>query len=605
MKINTSIVKKLVIYFLLLNIFTVIVVGSYSYYRAKDALVERTFDQLTSLRIEKKYRIERFFEDRILDINMVSKLEDVKNIFNLLDSKNLQNKEYDQLIYKEYDKFLRKHFFSSKYYKRFFIVNQNGLTAVFNASEVDPILSGYNTIYNLPIYNLWERIVKIPGILIEDYKLDENTNQPAIFIGAPVINNSGNNLGIIAIEIDIDAINSIMFENNPHNGLGKSGESYLVGNDFLMRSTSRFQDNSVFKTLVNTSGVSQALNGKTGTDLILDYRNVTVLSSYSKVDISGLNWAILAEIDEKEAMIPIDSIRNNILYLSILMSLLLFAFIYIIAKRISLPIVKLKHAAQNITSGNYDVFVEDIVSNDEIGSLVNAFNEMSTRIKEQTENLKLERSIRLSSMIDGQELERQRLSRELHDGLGQSILAIKMRLERTANASPEKTKKIMEEVQELFTNTINEVRSISNNLMPAVLNEFGLVNALNNLCREITKSTGIEIKFKYENFSVEIEDKINTYLYRISQEALNNIIKHSKAKSAIVELTSNEKNVYLKISDNGNGFSYIEDRKMCGNGISNMKERVLLLNGKIEIDSQKGIGTKIIVIIPLKIRYDG
>ncbi len=222
------------------------------------------------------------------------------------------------------------------------------------------------------------------------------------------------------------------------------------------------------------------------------------------------------------------------------MSLLLFAFVYIIAKRISLPIVKLKNAAQNITEGNYDVFVEDIVSNDEIGSLVDAFNEMSKKIKEQTHNLNLERSMRLSSMIDGQELERQRLSRELHDGLGQSILAIKMRLERTKNASPEKTKKIMEEVQELFTNTINEVRSISNNLMPAVLNEFGLVDALTNLCREVSKSTGIEIKFKHEGPQFLIDDKINTYLYRISQEALNNIVKHSDADKVLIEIASDD-----------------------------------------------------------------
>lgn len=140
-------------------------------------------------------------------------------------------------------------------------------------------------------------------------------------------------------------------------------------------------------------------------------------------------------------MIPIESIRNNILYLSILMSLLLFAFVYIIANRISLPIIKLKHAAQNITDGNYDVFVEDIVSNDEIASLIDAFNEMSSKIKDQTSNLRMERSMRLSSMIDGQELERQRLSRELHDGLGQSILAIKMRLERTKSASPKRPNK--------------------------------------------------------------------------------------------------------------------------------------------------------------------
>jgi len=599
MKINNSIVKKLVIYFLLLNIFTVIVVGSYSYYRAKDALVERTFDQLTSLRIEKKNRIERFFNDRILDVDLVSTSDDVKNILRFLKNNNLEKNTLSN-IYNEYDKFLRKHFLSGNYYNRFYIVNKDGSSVRFSAAEGDSALQVYQDVDKLLISNLWEKISKEPEILIEDYKLDTITNLPAIFIGAPVMNISEEIIGIVAIEINIDAINSIMFENNPHNGLGESGESYLVGSDFLMRSTSRFQDNAEFKTKVTTRGVKEALKGNTDTKVIQDYRGLKVLSSYSKVNIPGLKWAILAEIDEKEAMITIESIRNNILYLSVLISLLLFAFVYIIARRISLPIIKLKDAAHNITGGNYDVFVEDIESSDEIGSLIEAFNEMSSKIKEQTENLKLERSMRLSSMIDGQELERQRLSRELHDGLGQSILAIKFRLERMTKSSPQKAQQIMEEVQELFTNTINEVRSISNNLMPAVLNEFGLVDALANLCREVNESTGIYVELEHRNFSVEISDKISTYLYRISQEALNNIIKHSKATNAFITLKSGKDKVTLLVRDNGIGFNYADDKKMCGNGISNIKERVLLLGGSIHIIAQKKKGTHINIMVPLR-----
>lgn len=598
MKRDASIVRKLIVYFLLLNIFTVIVVGSYSYYRAKDALVERTFDQLTSIRIEKKYRIERFFNDRLQDLNLISKSDDVKNIINYLKTSNIPNDNSKTLIYKEYERFLQKHFFSGNYYKSFYVIDHEGASVSLSTSEFNTTFLNCDPIENSPVNNLWKQILEKQEVLIEDYKIDILTNLPAIFMGAPIFR-SEKLIGVVAIEIDIEAINAIMFENNPHNGLGKSGESYLVGNDYLMRSTSRFQNNSVFKTMVNTNGVKEALNGSTGTNLIKDYRNIFVLSSYGGVDIPGLNWAILAEIDEKEAMIPIESIRNNILYLSVLMSLLLFAFVYIIAKRISLPIVKLKNAAQNITEGNYDVFVEDIVSNDEIGSLVDAFNEMSKKIKEQTQKLNVERSMRLSSMIDGQELERQRLSRELHDGLGQSILAIKMRLERMKNANPKKSKEIMEEVQQLFTDTINEVRSISNNLMPAVLNEFGLVDALTNLCREIEKSTGIKVEFYHDHYSIHIEDKIKTYLYRIAQEALNNIIKHSKTQLAKIELISDNEYVFLNISDKGCGFNYTNDRKLCGNGISNMKERVNLLNGSIEIDSHKELGTNIKIRIPL------
>jgi signal transduction histidine kinase len=605
MQAKTSIVKKLIAYFLLLNIFTVIVVSSYSYFRAKDALVERTFDQLTSLRIEKKYRVERFFNDKILDIGWISKSDELENIVGLLNKSPENKTPFNKLVKTEFENLIGKHFFSGDSYKRIYITGENGETIYFDLSSPDSTWLNTSINKELPILNLWETTKQNPSILIEDYKVKSEVSEPAIFIGAPVFNVNSKMTGFVAVEIDIDAINSIMFENNPHNGLGKSGESYLVGNDFLMRSTSRFHDNSVFNTEVNTLGVQKVLSGETGAGVIKDYRGVDVLSSYEKIDIDGLQWVVLSEIDEKEAMIPIDSIRNNIMYLSVLMSLLLFAFVYILAKRISMPIVKLKDAAQKITTGNYDVFVEDIVSNDEIGSLIDAFNEMSLKIKEQTENIKLERSMRLSSMIDGQELERQRLSRELHDGLGQSILAIKMRLERMSNASEEKAKLIMEEVQELFVNTIQEVRSISNNLMPAVLNEFGLVDALSNLCRDVAKSTGINVELNHVDYTFESNDKINTYLYRISQEALNNIIKHSKAQNAYIDLQCDNTTARIYIKDDGQGFNYLEDRKMCGNGISNIKERVNLLNGEIQITSIKNGGTVISIVIPKDLNSDG
>lgn len=595
--INSSIVRKLISYFLLLNILTVIIVGSYSYYRAKDALVKRTFDQLTSLRIEKKYRIEKLFRDRLSDLSLVAGSEDVRDIISLMQEADSPGSEVNRSICDEYGKFLSKHLLAGKYYRRLFIIDNNEHSISFGTMERDTTMR-YETVTNSPVELLGRKIILSDGIIIEDYKIDSNINQPAIFIGSPVTGPGAGHAGVIVFELDPEAINSIMYENNPHNGLGKSGESYLVGSDYLMRSTSRFQDNAVFKTTVNTMAATQALKGQTGTAVIDDYRGISVLSSYSGVDIHGLNWAVIVEIDEKEAMVPVYSIRNNILFLGVLISLLLFAIVYIIAIRISLPVIKLKEAAQKITSGNYDVAVESVAGSDEIGSLITAFNEMSAKIKEQTGKLNMERSMRLSSMIDGQELERLRLSRELHDGLGQSILAIKMRLERAAGVPPEKAKVIMEEVHQLFANVIEEIRSISNDLMPAELNQFGLTDALINLCREVNKSSGIMVEFRYDDYRVVAPDRVNTYLYRIAQEALNNIVKHSSARRAEITLDSGEE-IALKISDDGCGFHISDERKLCGNGISNMRERVSLLGGEIIMSSDIGKGTTITIKIPI------
>lgn len=595
---NNTIVRRLILYFLFLNILTVITVGSYSYFRAKDALVKRTYDQLTSLRIEKSNGIERFFNERAQDIRLVSEADDVRNIITILDDGKAIKDQDKMLISSEYSKFLRMHFQSGNYYNDFYLINNQGLIASFSVSDhLDDHLE-LEMIENSQLYKLYESVIKNKSVILEDFQRDIITNLPVIYMGIPIWSQQNQLIGIAAVSINVDKINSIMFEDILHNGLGKSGESYLVGEDLLMRSTSRFQNNSVFQTEVSTLASAHALDGKTGTKVIADYRGVKVLSSYSSMQLYGLTWAVLAEIDEREAMIPIYSIRNNIIYISVLITMLLFVLVYLIAKRISQPIEKLKEATDKIIDGDYDVTVERMKGSVEIINLVDAFNEMSQKIKEQTENLKLERSMRLSSMIDGQEIERQRLSRELHDGLGQSILAIRLRLDRMEAAEPQRAKEIMSEVQELIADTIHEVRSISNNLMPAVLNDFGLKDALKNLCAELSELAMLNITYHCDLKGKKLSDKQSTYLYRIAQEGLNNVIKHSKAANASITMSSDRKNILVTIEDDGEGFNYYEGKKMCGNGLSNMKDRVNLLYGEISIHSRLRKGTKIEISIP-------
>ena len=105
-----------------------------------------------------------------------------------------------------------------------------------------------------------------------------------------------------------------MYENNPFNGMGKSGEAYLVGSDTLMRSQSRFVPNSVLKLKAKTDAVINALGGNDNTGIINDYRGIKVLSSYGIISINNIRWAIMAEIDYKEAIIPIDDYRNNMIF---------------------------------------------------------------------------------------------------------------------------------------------------------------------------------------------------------------------------------------------------------------------------------------------------
>jgi len=204
----------------------------------------------------------------------------------------------------------------------------------------------------------------------------------------------------------------------------------------------------------------------------------------------------------------------------------------------------------------------------------------------------------MSSLIDGQEMERQRLSRDLHDSLGQSLLTVKIKLEQAKNANVEKNQQIIHETQELLRDTIQEIRNISNDLMPPVLEAFGMEQGLKNLCKDTAKNTDISIKYISENIPDSLDKRVQIYVYRIAQEAINNITKHSAATEASLKISCNQNLISLIISDNGKGFD-IEKNDTNGNGIMNIKERVELLKGECKFYSSLGKGTQINIKIPI------
>jgi signal transduction histidine kinase len=345
--------------------------------------------------------------------------------------------------------------------------------------------------------------------------------------------------------------------------------------------------------------VKNAFGINSGTEIINDYRKIDVLSAYIRLNIPHLKWCIIAEIDLKEATIPVYNLRNNTLFISILLALILFISAFIISRRITRPIIKLKDAAIKIGKGEFNEQLP-VYSYDEIGALTESFNFMMSHLEQQSKELQLERKLRLQSVIDGQEMERQRLSRELHDGLGQLLIAIKLRLEGLIFTDRSKLIYTIEGIKKLFDSTIDEVKRISYDLMPAVLFEFGLVKAIRNLCDDIETRSRIKTNLIFECDSDKLDKLQKTYLFRIIQEAMNNIVKHAEASRVDISLSLIDNTIHLFIADNGKGFN-LEERihSLNTNGIYNMRERVNLLNGSFEINSIIKNGTTIKAVIPL------
>ena len=581
-----SISDKLIITSLLTSILTISIIASYSFFNAKDAILERTFNQLTSVRVVKTNLVKEFFNNRFNELKLVRVSSDVQQLvkkINSLDSSTNYTFIKDSLICIN-NIFIKE--IAKDYYESIQIVGKNKkIFSIKSANCNNPI----------DYQKIWKTINNNDSVFINDLQKDKNNN--AYFtLYSNIKNQKNQTIGYIICKIPISAINTIMLEKGPSNGLGNSGESYLVGKDFLMRSASRFQKNSVLKTTVSTQAIKFAIKDSTGNAIINDYRNIPVLSSYSQLNIQNLHWFILAEIDYKEVVIPIYKIRNEIIFISIFIFLIILVIIIIFSKKITSPLQNLNQAAQEIGTGNLNINIP-VYSDDEIGKLTNTFNQMVEKLRRQKEELKIEKDKNLRSLIDGQELERQRLSIELHDSLGQLLIGLKLKYEHCRNQF-NINDDFSNDLSLLFDKTIEETRRISNNLMPAALSEFGLITAVRNIGNIITELTNIQFHISVEGDSQLQNDDYQIYIFRIIQEGLTNIVKHAEAKKASLELFFNKNQIKIIIQDNGIGFNKNEIDILNSKGLSNIKNRILLLSGELNIQSEKGKGTIITAQIP-------
>ena len=580
-----SITQKHFLYFLVLGIGSITLVGIYSYYIAKNAILERTFNQLTSVRVEKTKSIQRFLEDRIFEIGIISQSNEISELFNSNILRQQSNLEKLQL-------FLH----NQKYFKRFIIFDLNHNHIQIGLDSTQNILTQYQK--EEINKSIIQKIKINKDFTVQDYKVGEN-QEIFFYVGAPIFGDDSESLlGVLIVEIAINAINQIMLDFSLNSGLGKSGEAYIIGKDYLLRSSSRFKENSIKKVRVETVASISTIKGLSDHGIIKDYRNVDVLSSYAPFTFQELSWGIIAEIDLNEALTPVYNLQNSIIILCIIISIFVFALVYYGSSKLTKPIVDLKNAAIKISNGDYRLVIDN-KSNDEIGDLVRAFNEMAKQLLSQSEQIKQDNLLRIQSVIDTQEQERQRLSRDLHDGLGQMLLAIKLKMDQIVIHEDSKHQKHLQEAKELLKNAISEIRVISEDLTPVVLSNFGLEEGIKKLCRDTIQSTNIKMSLVCDNLDkVKLGAKNQIYIYRILQEAINNIIKHSEATKVTIKVVSNYKQLLLHIQDNGKGFD--NNSKNFGSGLKNIDERTQMLEGEMELISSVVDGTKINIKIPIK-----
>ncbi len=201
-------------------------------------------------------------------------------------------------------------------------------------------------------------------------------------------------------------------------------------------------------------------------------------------------------------------------------------------------------------------------------------------------------------LVDAQESERRAISMELHDEVGQSLSALLMDVDRLAAASrpATPTRESLEKIKTQVENTVNVIRNMSLLLRPSMLDDLGLVAALEWQVREVTKRTGMFVDLAEENVSDSLPEEHRTCIYRIVQEALNNCSKHAHARRVQILVLQQSDRLTLSIQDDGRGF---DAARVRGLGLLGMSERVAHLNGTLQIESQEGRGTALRIELPL------
>lgn len=225
--------------------------------------------------------------------------------------------------------------------------------------------------------------------------------------------------------------------------------------------------------------------------------------------------------------------------------------------------------------------------------------------REAIEKRVKEQQYRSVLILEGQEEERKRISQEIHDGIGQMLTGLKLNLEGITPSNSPHMKKRIRDTKDLMKSVIKEVRRVSFNLTPSSLVDFGITPAMKKISQEVTALSSTEVEFDNKtNFINRLDKNVETNLYRIVQEAVNNGIKYAQADKIVISFEHNPSHLIVVVEDNGKGFEFEKLEKTghfgaSGHGIFNMKERAAFINGSFDIQTKLGVGTKIIIKLPL------
>ena len=384
---NLSITLKVIIYVSILGFSCIFVMGYVSINSADKILSNNAYQQINSLQEFKKLQIEDFFKAKAADINSLSDMAVTKSTINELSvndfdvnnnntlSKKLNNSKYIS-TYNSFGKVCHN-FMGANNIKNVILVEPNEGAIYFEAEKNIHFQTKLSQKQGV-LTNLWRKALSADNVQISDMTKDNENDQSSFYMAKRIVEN-GNTTGILIVQISSDAINKLLINNDGH---GETGESYIVGDDYLFRTNSRFSTiSTILNKKVNTIATENALAGNSGIDIIYDYQNNKVLSRYENLGISGLNWALITEIDESEIMAPKSELINTILIICLIIAAVMLPVLFWIGRTLSRPLKMEVEFAKKLANGELNATL-DIYQKDEAGQIADAMREIANKTKE-------------------------------------------------------------------------------------------------------------------------------------------------------------------------------------------------------------------------------
>ena len=401
---NIKLKPKLIALFLLVGVIPLMLVAIIAINTATDSLMTKSFDQLIAIRDIKASQIESFFGERIGDAKVLADNPFIHDAFKAFDAafdagggtnggkfKGYTNYKFDapeeyKAVHEKYHANLKFYMEQYGYYDIFLMCPDDGDVSYTGTKEGD--FGTRTSSIDSSLRDVWKIAAKEGRVALSDTKpYSPSNNAPAQFVAAP-LKEDGKVIGVVAVQISIDSINKIMLEQR--SGMGKSGETYLVGSDYRMRSGS-FLDKegrsvaaSFAGTVKNngcdTEAVREAFSGKSGNKIVGDYNGAPVLSAFKPVKFGDITWAMACEIDQAEVEEPIDALIKSIIISAVIIIIVIVLVSLFIALSIVNPVLKGVNFSQKIADGDLTADL-DVDQKDEIGDLGEAMKLMSENLK--------------------------------------------------------------------------------------------------------------------------------------------------------------------------------------------------------------------------------